>query len=155
MPHWRISPKKTMAKLRHRIPRQIDGHFANLLKSIRNLKIDIAYLLSKDIPRDIVPPARHHYDDDGSFYRAIHELKRLRQFAVLREAVVKHEIRESLGRRIGITWLLGGPITLLLCIGVALEWLCCLMANPRIADWFSPNHWHYALIHGWLGFQPR
>jgi len=124
------------------------GQIARLLKELGYLRIDLAFLMSEGIPRDFVSPPRCHYADDGSHNRAIRELRRLHQVAVVRDEVVRHEIRDGLERRLCSLWLSGGPITLLFCIGITFLWLRCLFMNPQIATWFQLSFWAHAISHG-------
>jgi hypothetical protein len=133
-----------------------DNRFLGLIhpgmipKFLGDLLTDLRFLVSDDIPQTFVLPVRGSFSDDARYHAAIQELRRLRKFAIVREAIIKHEIRESLGRRFCTLWLSGGPITLLFCIVVASNWLSCLMANPHIADWFSPTYWYSTIRQGWF-----
>jgi hypothetical protein len=124
-------------------------HHRRLPKFIGDLQADLRFLASKDLPHTFAPPARRNFSDDARYYAALEELKRLRKFAIVREAVIKHEIRESLGPRF---WSLkfSSPIMLSFCIAIVLEWLGCLLANPHIADWFSATYWYYSIRQGWF-----
>ncbi|HEY1793352.1 MAG TPA: hypothetical protein VGG34_10575 [Opitutaceae bacterium] len=93
----------------------------------------------------LTAPIRSNFSDDARYHAAIGELRRLRKFAIVREAVIKHEIRESLGPRFWSLKYVCSPILIFFGIAIALQWLRCLLANPRIADWFSATYWYYAI----------
>ena len=117
---------------------------------LRDLRTDLCFLRAKDISRQHVLPDLSNFADVASHQAAVRELGRLRKFAIVRQAVIKHEIRESLGRRFCTLWLSAGPITLLFCVVVVLDWISCLLANPHIMDWFRPFFWDFTLRHRWL-----
>jgi hypothetical protein len=124
--------------------------FARLERDLRDFCADIRFLVSREIAPTFVDPGRGTYGDAGSYQSAIREMRRLHKFAIVRAAVKKHEIRESLGLRFWKIWFLASPITFPFCLVIELRWIDCLMANPHIEDWFSMTYWYYTIRQGWL-----
>jgi len=89
------------------------------------------------MPKDMLPATRS---------TVIREAKRRHKFLVLREAVQKQLIRDSLGGRLLVLWTLGAPLFFTLSILAVVSWIGCFAARPDMMKWFSPTHWFTSIF---------
>jgi len=120
-----LTPLAGFAQLRH-VP-----------QFIGNLRADLAVLFTPDLPKAMVPPARENFSDDAFYCAAVKNLARQYKFLVLREAVRKQGIRESLWPRFVACWYLGAPLSFSFCVVLAIIWVSCAWINPRIYQQFA------------------
>ena len=107
----------------------------------RHLVADLRILFADNLSWTISVPTSVKGLGPGELAAAVAQAKRRHKIAVLRQAVHKQLIRETLWEKVGILWLLLGPLTVLLMIMAGLSWFACVMARPEILDWVSPVYW--------------
>jgi hypothetical protein len=107
----------------------------------RHLVADLRILFADDLPWTVSVPTSVKGLGPGELAAAVTEAKRRHKIAVLRQAVHKQLILETLWEKVGIVWLLFGPLTVLLMIIAGVSWMACVMARPEILDWVSPIYW--------------
>jgi hypothetical protein len=107
----------------------------------RHLGADLQLLFAKNLPWQLSVPSEVPGLDASGVASVVSKAKRRHKLLIVRQAVHKQMIRETLGERFGILLLLLGPITVPVAILAGVVWLACLFARPEIANWLNPFFW--------------
>src|SRR5208282_3676156 len=99
---------------------------------LHTLETDLRFLAAPDLPRTMAAPPRDNFVDEGCYGMAVVELRRQYMFAVVRQAVRKQEIRQSLWPRFLTCWMLAAPLTFPLCMLLPVIWVSYMWSNPQI-----------------------
>lgn len=101
---------------------------------LADLRNDISTLFEKNLPMNFNLPPKESFTDAAAYASAVVCLARLHRFRVVRQAVAKALIRQTIWRRIGILYSLCGFVAVpLWCIGIVIvsAWL---LAHPGLAN---------------------
>lgn len=109
-------------------------HLGKVPRFIAGLVADIRFLFAADLSRNGSRPPREWFRDDAAYAAAIKQLEREHLFRVVRQAVRKQFIRQTLWSRLGICYRLLGPFVILFWIGVFFLHLMAIGRRPEILD---------------------
>lgn len=116
-------------------------HLRKVPGFLQQLKEDIRFLRQPDLPNTIKAPAYEQFPNEYSYLAAVEQIRKRHKMAVVREAVIKTNIRACLWRKLYICYLLPGPLTVLFNLFVGIVWFVCIAKNPHILNWISPAWW--------------
>lgn len=125
------------------------GHTRKLPLFVRELWADMRLLFAPEMPKYATVPSREGFADDAIHSATVKELIRRHRHAVLRQALEKQQIRETLWPRFRGGLLLAAPISYPFCLLLPTIWASGMLANHQVWEWLALNFCAYR-IEGWF-----
>jgi hypothetical protein len=95
------------------------------------------------LPVTVVVLGREQFPDDATHRSVAIAVKRQHRLAVVRQAVEKQLIRQTLWPRIAVCLLIFSPLTLPFCMLVVMIWASCMVYSHRVFELVSLGAFHF------------
>jgi hypothetical protein len=121
---------------------------------LQGLWADLRLLFAPELTRSAAIRTQQGFTDDAIRSDGAKELIRRDRHAILRQALEKQKIRETLWPRFRNALLLAAPITYPFSLLFPTIWATGMLANHQVWEWFSLNFCAYQ-IESWFSRQPN